>query len=330
MPGLTLALGGDVMLGRLVDDALVTRAADDPWRALLPVDADLFLYNLECAVCGELPEWEPVRKTFHFRLDPLRADTLLESGVDAVQLANNHAMDHDVAGLIETLDVLDELGIPHAGAGRTLADARAHVSLPGGVALVAAADHPREWAAAREEPGIFLIDSESGRSRADVAEAIAVARRQGARVVVLGLHWGPNMRREPTERFCEFARAALDAGATIVWGTSAHLFQGIEFYGDGVILYDTGDLLDDYAVDPVERNDISFLFFVDLDGEGRVRRVRLRPTLIADRRVRPAPDAEARWAMARMRELCGAMGTTLSSGREAIARPSPAAARRIG
>lgn len=313
---MTLALAGDVMLGRLVDEGLRTRPLDDPWRSIdaLTAGADVFLYNLECAVCRDVPEWEPQRKVFHFRLDASRAATLLASRVDGVQLANNHVMDHDIDGLLETIRALDALGVPHAGAGRDLAAARAPAVLPSGVALVAASDHPREWAATQEAPGIFLVDPASEASRVDVALAIAAAREAGARIVVLGLHWGPNMRRIPPPTFRAFARAAIDAGATVVWGTSAHLFQGIERHGDGVILYDAGDFVDDYAIDPAERNDLSFLFLVDLDERARVERIRLRPTLILDHRVVPAPPDAAAWALARMRQLCAPMGTRVDVG----------------
>ena len=44
----------------------------------------------------------------------------------------------------------------------------------------------------------------------------------------------------------------------MIHGHSAHLFQGIEFYKGKLILYDTGDFVDDYQVDPLLRNDRSF------------------------------------------------------------------------
>jgi poly-gamma-glutamate synthesis protein (capsule biosynthesis protein) len=48
-----------------------------------------------------------------------------------------------------------------------------------------------------------------------------------------------------------------------------------------------GDFIDDYAVDPVECNDQSFMFTVDVEG-GRLRRVLLQPTIIEDCQARLA------------------------------------------
>jgi poly-gamma-glutamate capsule biosynthesis protein CapA/YwtB (metallophosphatase superfamily) len=295
----TLAIAGDVMLGRLVDASLDDRDPGDPWRDVKPLlrDADAFLFNLECAVCGPIPEWEPARKTFHFRLDPRHLDTLTASGVDAVGLANNHVMDHGEAGLLETLEHLDRAGIRHAGAGRNSEEARAPVvfDVANGtrVGLVHAADHPVEWEASAEGPGIFLIDPASRASVDAVLASVAAARAEGADVVVLGLHWGPNMRRTPPRVFRWFAKQVIASGVDILWGTSAHICQGVEFHGNRVALYDTGDFLDDYIVDPVLRNDLSFLYRVTWTLGVGVDRVELDPVRIKNLCTRRATADEA-------------------------------------
>jgi poly-gamma-glutamate capsule biosynthesis protein CapA/YwtB (metallophosphatase superfamily) len=88
-----------------------------------------------------------------------------------------------------------------------------------------------------------------------VEHSIQPARATGADLVVFSIHWGPNMRQAPPDEFKQFARAVLDAGADIFHGHSAHIFQGIEIYKGKPILYDIGDLIDDYYVDIVNKND---------------------------------------------------------------------------
>jgi hypothetical protein len=54
-------------------------------------------------------------------------------------------------------------------------------------------------------------------------------------------------------------------GADIYWGHSNHIPQGIEIYKQNkIIMYDCGDFIDDYAVDPMYRNDLSFIFLLNL------------------------------------------------------------------
>jgi len=87
-----------------------------------------------------------------------------------------------------------------------------------------------------------------------------------------------------------FARAVIDAGADIFQGHSAHLFQGIEFYRHGLILYDTGDLVDDYRIYPNRHNDRQLLFLVEADRSG-VRDVQLVPLQIRNDQVNRARGA---------------------------------------
>jgi poly-gamma-glutamate synthesis protein (capsule biosynthesis protein) len=56
------------------------------------------------------------------------------------------------------------------------------------------------------------------------------------------------MVTDPPERFRAFARWLIDRGFDVVHGHSAHVFQGVEAYDGGLILYDTGDFVDDCAV----------------------------------------------------------------------------------
>jgi len=129
--------------------------------------------------------------------------------------------------------------------------------------------------------------------------------------VVFSIHWGPNMRHEPPQEFKEFARAVMDAGADIFHGHSAHVFQGIEIYKGKPILYDTGDLIDDYAVFEEHKNDQQFLFLVTVAGTV-AERVELVPVLISDSQVNMAPGAALDQIQERMLELSSAMGTEVT------------------
>jgi poly-gamma-glutamate capsule biosynthesis protein CapA/YwtB (metallophosphatase superfamily) len=70
----------------------------------------------------------------------------------------------------------------------------------------------------------------------------------------------------PSSDYVNFAHMIIDMGADIYWGHSNHTPQGIEIYKQNkVIMYDCGDFMDDYAVDPVHRNDLSFLFLLNFE-----------------------------------------------------------------
>jgi len=316
---ITLALVGDVMLGRGVDEALKDYGRpEEPWGDALPVldAADLRLINLECAITTHDRPWNRTPKTFHFRADPSRAVGVLRAArIDACSLANNHTMDFEEVGLLDTLVHLDAAGIRHAGAGRNLEEAARPVVLDAPdaekVALLAFTDNEPPFAAGVARPGTnYLPTSLEPEVLNRVEAAIAGAREAGADTILFSEHWGPNMRERPRGLFRRFAHAVVDRGADVYYGHSAHVFQGVEIYRGKPILYDTGDFIDDYAVDARLRNDRSFVFRVSVEG-GALRRLELIPVVLSYARTELAAGEEREEILARMKRLSAEMGTRL-------------------
>ncbi len=322
---LKLGFAGDVMLGRLVNESLARGDYARPWGDTLAAlrTLDLFFVNLECALTARTERWpDGGYKPFYFRADPAAVRTLTLGRVDFASLANNHIGDFGPEGLRDTVAALDGAGIAHAGAGIDGWSAREPALLTAAatrVAVLAFADYPAEWAATAAAPGINYTPASLAREHFDeVRVALAVAREQ-ADVVVFSIHWGPNMSEEPTPAFRDFAHAVIDAGADIFWGHSAHVPQGVELHHGRLILYDTGDFVDDYAVDAALRNDLSFLAVFDADREG-VRRIELHPVLIDGFRgqVNPARGTEAEAVMEMMARRCRKMGTAVTRSRDTL------------
>jgi poly-gamma-glutamate capsule biosynthesis protein CapA/YwtB (metallophosphatase superfamily) len=323
---LTIAIAGDVMLGRYVDEFLAGQDRQYPWGDVLPAlrNADLRLVNLECALTAETEEWRDCTgkgKAFYFRANPDRgAKTLDTAGIDFAALANNHAGDYGTAGLLETVAVLDGARVAHAGAGVNLAAARLPARLNADglrVAVVAFADHPDTWAATPTSPGINYLEISTAPATLAVVEETIAAAREDADVVIASFHWGPNMRPRPTPLFREFARRVVDAGADLFWGHSAHVVQGIEIWHGKPILYDTGDFVDDYAVDPGLRNDLSALFLVRI-APPAIARVELLPVRIDGCRVNRVYGRDREWFAQRVRALCAELGTLASDDGDTI------------
>src|ERR687897_1492147 len=150
-----LALTGDVMLGRGVNETFRAAPPEEPWGDVLPLllSADLRIINLECAITEHRRPWSRTRKVFHFRADPLAVEVLKVARVDACSLANNHTLDFEEQGLLDALDHLEAAGIRYAGAGRNLEEAARPVLLVGGLAVVAFTDNEPPFAASPETPG---------------------------------------------------------------------------------------------------------------------------------------------------------------------------------
>jgi poly-gamma-glutamate synthesis protein (capsule biosynthesis protein) len=314
-----VVFGGDVMLGRGVADRIERCSLDYPLGAVagLMRQADLAVVNLECAVSAAIRRWSGAPKAYYFRAPPAAARALAAAGVGLASLANNHVLDYGVRGLRDTIDALDREGIAHAGAGtdRDAALAPALVERHGiRFGMAAFCDHQRDFAAAGGRPGIAWLDLEQEAAALDAFErALAPLRAAGVDWPILSLHWGPNMVPRPSPRFRRLARGAVEMGWKIVYGHSAHVFQGIELHAGSPILYAAGDLVDDYAVDPDLRNDRQLLFELELE-DGALRRILLHPVALKACRARPADAAQAAWTGRGMGELCAELGTRLDAG----------------
>jgi poly-gamma-glutamate synthesis protein (capsule biosynthesis protein) len=150
-----------------------------------------------------------------------------------------------------------------------------------------------------------------------VKDAISRARAEGADLVVFSIHWGPNMVTSPSPQFRKFARAVLDAGADIYHGHSAHVFHGVEVYKGKPIIYDAGDFVDDYAVDPELRNDLGLLFRLQVT-DSRIGRIDMIPVFIADCQVNVASGVRRETVARRIRSLSAEMGTSVSGDDNAL------------
>ena len=316
-----IALTGDVMLGRMVDQTVIRNQSLRPealWGDVLPIllAADLRVINLECVISARGREWRPQSKAFHFRARPRAIEFLKAANIDAVTLANNHVLDYGAEALLDCLALLDRAGIRHAGAGPSLTAAMEPAFLQvarGGVAVLALTDNEPDWEAADAKPGVVYAayDCRGLKEpyRSHVTDAIKRARSQ-AGLVLVSAHVGPNWGIPSTEMRA-LAHDLLDLGADLYWGHSNHTPQGIELYRGKAIIYSAGDFIDDYMVDEDERNDLSFLFALDVE-RGRIGRIRLQPVWIENCHVRLARDQGIRFLQRTMQAKCAAFGTSIA------------------
>lgn len=312
---IVIAFMGDIMIGRMVNETIETQGDTYPWGNMLPYlqKTDLNVINLEATLTKSTRR---VPKVFNFKASPDRVETLLAARIDLVNLANNHILDFSEEGLIETIEVLDNAGILHTGAGIDEAQARKPaVILKKGitVGVLGYTDNEPGWVAGTDRPGTNYIEvGDIQKLREDIEKV-----RDKVDILVVSIHWGPNMRERPTPSFMNFAHQIIESGADIIHGHSAHIFQGMERYNGKLIMYDTGDFIDDYAVDEFLRNDLSFLFCVEVDKKA-IRRIELVPIAIDNMQVNRAKEDDEAWLVETLKERSAGFGISVRKVKEGI------------
>jgi poly-gamma-glutamate capsule biosynthesis protein CapA/YwtB (metallophosphatase superfamily) len=315
--GIAVGLLGDVMLGRMVAEALRDQPPEALWAPELRELAgslDLVVCNLECCISERgRPTTLIEGKPFFFRGPPAAVEALQAMNISAVGLANNHALDFGQEALEDTLELLAVAGIATAGAGFGLDAARSAAVIPVAdlcVGLIAVTDHPAEYAAAPERWGVALAIMRDEPPSWLLRQIAAV--RERCDLVIAFPHWGPNMAASPAHWQQRAAGGLHAAGADLVAGHSAHVFHGAGWNG-GPTLFDLGDVLDDYRVDPELRNDLGVLAIWRPRSDPQLELVGLR---LEYRHTRLAEGADADWIAARLEHACHELGTSATRSAE--------------
>ena len=243
---MTILFSGDILLSDHVLNAYsrsggISGVLDQGYLSAIQ-SADYFAVNEEFPFSSrgtQAPD-----KQYTFRLAPEKVSLFKEMGIDAVTLANNHALDYGTDALLDTCEILDRAGILHTGAGKDLDTAKQpvlfekngqRVALIGATRVIPKAD----WAATKGHPGML---SSYEVSVEPLLAQIAECHASGDRVVVL-IHWGIERDETPQEYQRALARRYIDAGADLVIGSHPHVLQGIEYYKGKPIFYSLGNFV---------------------------------------------------------------------------------------
>ncbi|MEG4393247.1 CapA family protein [Microcoleus sp. BROC3] len=235
-PTVTLMFGGNVNLL----DAIGASAGNDYHWAFANMDeyrqADVAMVNLENPLTRST--LGSGKKQLNFKADPESVKVLTAGGVDIVNLANNHAMDYEEPGLVETINTLNNAGIQHLGAGRNIKEARRPdiIEVKGHrIAYLGYYDtdlHAADQGKAGTNP----------RRNNRVAEDIRALRGQVDWIIV-NYHWGVELADYPGDWQIDLARFTIDQGADLVVGHHPHVLQGAEIYKGRPIVYSLGNFI---------------------------------------------------------------------------------------
>ncbi|WP_040840792.1 CapA family protein [Nocardia brevicatena] len=282
----TVLLGGDVMLGRGVDQVLpqpgdptlrepwvrdarhyvelaewangpVPRPCgyDWPWGEVPGLLDDLApevrLVNLETAITAD--GYFAPGKDIHYRMQPGNLPALTAIGPDVCALSNNHSLDFGIGGLVDTLEALAGVNIRAVGAGADLAAAQQPAAVPlsdGRRVLIASVSTRSSGVppdwAAATDRPGVWRLAHPSAGHADDVAAQMSAHRRGGELMIVSVHWGSNWGYGIGLSERQFAHRLIDAGIDIVHGHSAHHPRPIEIYRGKPILYGCGDVIDDY------------------------------------------------------------------------------------
>lgn len=233
---ITISFLGDCSIGDSIqyrDYAIsyhsTIREKGPDWPFSLVEDAlredDLTVANLEVVLTTLTKTRE--KKQHNLIGSPEHTQVILESGIDVVNTANNHAWDFRAEGYHDALSHLDAAGIPHFGTlysgTKDGSDVTPIIDVNGVKVGFMGFSYPQEYDKKR------------------ISIRIQKLREEGAQIVVVSLHWGTEEKTQPSSGQTAYARYCIDEGADVVYGHHAHILQSVQFYKGKPIFYSTGN-----------------------------------------------------------------------------------------
>ncbi len=274
-----LGLCGDIMLGRSFTRIFeeFPHEMKDVWGNTLSIfnNIDLLIGNLETTITSSEDKWPG--KKFNYKMNPKYSQTLMYPRFTYLSIANNHILDFKEAGLRDTQANLSKLGILYGGVGIEIEAMKPTiVDIPilsndqklNKIIIFSASDHYHYWAATPTKAGIFYLDYDDS---ASVEKAISLfksyKRTYPDSFIILSYHWGSNWESQIPQWKRSLSTRLFDSGIDLIHGHSAHHVESGETINGKVVFYSLGDLIDDYAIDEVYRNDIGMIVTLDIDLE---------------------------------------------------------------
>ena len=206
---------------------------------------DLAICHLETPIA---PAGEEL-STFPFFGVPVEiTDALAYAGFDRCSTASNHVMDRGARGIDATLNALDRVGISHTGMARTPQEINPKLILVNGISIAhmsytfsyngLPAANGETWRSA-------LIDTDR------ILRDVRLARKLGAQVVLLSMHWGNERESTPSSYQTQIADAITKSGEVdLIIGSHAHVLQPIREVNGTWVIYGLGNFLSDMPTTP--------------------------------------------------------------------------------
>ena len=213
--------------------------------------ADLTVSNVETTIADGQNYQEGVN-IMNFTAPARALDGIIDSGIDGVNLANNHSSNGGSQKFAEMMNLLTAKGIGYFGAGLNSAESNkpwvtkvkdisiAHLgynSVPGLIP-------PTASTAGGNTIAVAPWGSLQPQQVASVATEIKEAKNSND-VVIVWFQWGTEYTHQANEDQRALAHAAIDAGADVVIATHPHWTQGVEWYKDHLIAYSLGNFVFD-------------------------------------------------------------------------------------
>jgi poly-gamma-glutamate capsule biosynthesis protein CapA/YwtB (metallophosphatase superfamily) len=201
---------------------------DDVFKFIKPVisEADIAIANFEVTLAGPPYTGYPA-----FSSPADLAVACRNAGIDYLVTANNHSADRGKRGIINTINKLDSIGIPHTG---TFINTVARDSLSpliinrnGTSIALLNYTYGTNGIIVPEPVKVNMLDKEL------ITKDVSKAKNRNAEIIILFLHWGTEYETIPSKNQTDLAEYFFSIGVDVIIGSHPHVLQKMVWVKDG-------------------------------------------------------------------------------------------------
>ena len=213
---------GDIMIGRSVLINALDKENNPNYPFLYVSDfllsADLVFANLESPIVDNCPRFD---HGFSFCTDPKIVEGLVFSGVNVVNLANNHILNFGQKGLKDTEKYLDNSNISFTGVNNLIVRKIEDTTFGFlGFDFTVNVPTQKDWNLIQESD-----------SKVDI--------------LIVGVHWGEEYKDKANNNQRKWARKMIENGADVISGHHPHWVEDYEYINGKPVYYSLGNFIFD-------------------------------------------------------------------------------------
>ncbi len=247
---LTVEASGDLLIHSPVWEAALAAGGGNHYNfAALFARIKPYIEPVDVPLCHVETPMTPAPPTGYpiFNTPPALAPAIRQTGWKACSTAATHSLDQGQTGVDDTIRALDQAGVLHAGTySSAAAQATPLIMTVKGIKvaflsyteLTNGIPSPHPWSVNRAQ---------------DVPRILAEARQarvDGARVVIVNIHWGDENVEQPSAFQMDLARRlTASADITAVVGQHVHIVQPIRQINGKLVVFGEGNLISNQTSD---------------------------------------------------------------------------------
>ena len=203
--------------------------------------SDLTLINLETTITPRLNYLSPLfrKNKLNFSSHYMALNSLVNNGVNVVNLANNHMNDYGSIGLENTIDLVNKAGLTHVGTHKDISNIFVINGVRIGILGVC-----RNFLKVKNSH----INSYNSSRYQNLLEQVRLLKTKSD-IVIVTIHWGTEYKLKPNRNQRFLAKLLVENGSDVIIGHHPHVIQSMETIKvgnrKGTVFYSIGNFLFD-------------------------------------------------------------------------------------